>query len=205
VRSVGVIVAGVLAAGVLLGITGWIVVPVVIGFGAAVSVRPPRRTRAQRSADRRLLAEHADLTAACLEAGLPVGRAISAVTGQLAPRAAARADGVFSPLDELRAVGALLEMGAPVAAAWRSVAADEDLSVLAAAAQRSDLGGAALAGAVREHAAALRSALAQEREKSAGRAGVVITGPLTLCFLPAFLCLGLAPVIIGLLGSLGVF
>jgi hypothetical protein len=32
---------------------------------------------------------------------------------------------------------------------------------------------------------------------------VLVAGPLGLCFLPAFLCLGIAPVIAGLVGRLG--
>ena len=32
-----------------------------------------------------------------------------------------------------------------------------------------------------------------------------MTAPLGLCFLPAFLCLGLAPVVVGLLASLHLF
>ncbi|MFE3028477.1 type II secretion system F family protein, partial [Nocardia tengchongensis] len=34
----------------------------------------------------------------------------------------------------------------------------------------------------------------------AERAGVLIGGPLGLCFLPAFLCLGIVPVVLGLAG-----
>ena len=33
---------------------------------------------------------------------------------------------------------------------------------------------------------------------SAERAGVLISGPLGLCFLPAFICLGIIPVVVGL-------
>jgi len=36
---------------------------------------------------------------------------------------------------------------------------------------------------------------------AAERAGVLVTGPLGLCFLPAFLCLGVVPVVLGLAGS----
>jgi pilus assembly protein TadC len=41
--------------------------------------------------------------------------------------------------------------------------------------------------------------------RAAGRAGVLMTAPLGICFLPAFLCLGLAPVVVGLLGQLEIF
>ena len=39
-------------------------------------------------------------------------------------------------------------------------------------------------------------------EARAERAGVLVTGPLGLCFLPAFLALGIVPVVVGLAGPL---
>ena len=37
---------------------------------------------------------------------------------------------------------------------------------------------------------------------AAERAGVLIAGPLGLCFLPAFVCLGIVPVVAGLAGDI---
>ena len=37
--------------------------------------------------------------------------------------------------------------------------------------------------------------------RAAERAGVAISGPLGLCFLPAFICLGIVPVVVGLASS----
>jgi hypothetical protein len=37
---------------------------------------------------------------------------------------------------------------------------------------------------------------------TAERAAVLIAGPLGLCFLPAFVCLGIVPVVAGLAGHL---
>jgi pilus assembly protein TadC len=36
---------------------------------------------------------------------------------------------------------------------------------------------------------------------AAERAAVLIAGPLGLCYLPAFLCLGIVPVVVGLAGE----
>ncbi len=47
----------------------------------------------------------------------------------------------------------------------------------------------------------MREALTDIAEARAQRAGVLITAPLGLCFLPAFLVLGVAPVVIGLAGE----
>ena len=58
------------------------------------------------------------------------------------------------------------------------------------------------ANAFAEQAALIRRGQAERASAAAGRAGVLITAPLGLCFLPAFLCLGLAPAVIGLLGTL---
>ena len=47
----------------------------------------------------------------------------------------------------------------------------------------------------------LRAELLDSAQARAQRAAVLITGPLGLCFLPAFLVLGIAPVVIGLAGE----
>ena len=59
-----------------------------------------------------------------------------------------------------------------------------------------------MAQAVRHLAQELRDRVAALQVRAAGRAGVTMTAPLALCFLPGFVCLGLAPVIIGLFGQL---
>ncbi len=105
----------------------------------------------------------------------------------------------------LDAVGALLMLGADTETAWKSAQRHPELAGLAAAAKRSAVAGASFADAVREHAVALRAAAADAAERTAGRAGVAMTAPLGLCFLPAFLCLGLAPVVAGLLSTLDIF
>ncbi|CKN25284.1 alanine rich membrane protein [Mycobacterium tuberculosis] len=42
---------------------------------------------------------------------------------------------------------------------------------------------------------------AQAAAAAAERAGVLIAGPLGLCFLPAFLCVGIVPLVVGLAGD----
>ncbi|MYV62254.1 type II secretion protein F, partial [Streptomyces sp. SID4931] len=51
-------------------------------------------------------------------------------------------------------------------------------------------------------AASIRAERAAAAVARAQRAGVLITAPVGLCFLPAFLAVGVAPVIIGLAGDL---
>ncbi|MDV9193770.1 type II secretion protein F, partial [Streptomyces sp. SR27] len=52
--------------------------------------------------------------------------------------------------------------------------------------------------AVARQATALRSARARAAAIRARRAQVLISAPVGLCFLPAFLAVGVAPVVIGL-------
>lgn len=59
-----------------------------------------------------------------------------------------------------------------------------------------------MADAIDELAAGLRALAIDRAEIRAQRAGVLITGPLGLCFLPAFFCLGVVPVVIGLADQL---
>jgi hypothetical protein len=57
---------------------------------------------------------------------------------------------------------------------------------------------AALAQGVAELAAQSRHDAADSAGAAAERASVLIAGPLGLCYLPAFLCLGIVPVVAGL-------
>jgi pilus assembly protein TadC len=58
-----------------------------------------------------------------------------------------------------------------------------------------------MADATAEAAADLRVRADDAAAAAGERAGVMVSGPLGLCFLPAFVCLGIVPVVIGLAGS----
>lgn len=139
-----------------------------------------------------------DLLAACLRAGLPMAAAARASAPTAPPilRAAL-----------LRAAD-LLALGADPATAWERAATDaagsvgaDDVESLARMARRSARSGASLATAVGELATQRREAVEDAAVARAERAGVLIGGPLGLCFLPAFVCLGIVPVVIGLADS----
>jgi pilus assembly protein TadC len=138
-----------------------------------------------------------DLLAACLRAGLPMAGAARAVAPE-APEALGEA---------LRRAADLLALGADAATVWEQVARDangrpgaEEIESLARMARRSARSGSSLAAAVLELAEQQRSAVEDTAAAKAERAGVLIGGPLGLCFLPAFVCLGIVPVVIGLAG-----
>jgi pilus assembly protein TadC len=132
-----------------------------------------------------------ELLAVCLEAGLPVAPAVSAAAEPLRGTVGT----------QLRRVAGLLELGADPAAAWLTAEPVAALCTFARAAGRSAGTGAALAQVARTEATRLRAALLDTAQAKAQRAAVLITGPLGLCFLPAFLVLGIAPVVVGLAGE----
>ncbi|WSF91490.1 type II secretion system F family protein [Nocardia vinacea] len=138
-----------------------------------------------------------DLLAACLRAGLPMASAARAVAPSAPPALGAA----------LRKAADLLALGADAATAWDQVARDgadqpgaEEVDSLARMARRSARSGASLASAIGELAEQRRSGVEDAAAARAERAGVLIGGPLGLCFLPAFVCLGIVPVVVGLAG-----
>lgn len=152
-----------------------------------------------------LLAGAWDLLAASLRCGLPVATAVRVVAGQLSGANGLAAGQAGPPGQQCRGPGAVLDrvaqllaLGADAHAAWRPALGLPATAGLAAAAIRTARSGAAMADAVDELAAGLRADATDRAEARAQRAGVLITGPLGLCFLPAFFCLGVLPVVIGL-------
>ena len=133
-----------------------------------------------------------ELLAACLRAGMPVPVGVRAV-----------AEGLDAPAGPaLRATAELLAMGAEPAQAWRPALECPATVRLARAAARSGRSGTALAESLSRLATAVRADAREQSEVRAQRAGVLIAGPLGLCFLPAFLAIGVVPVVIGLAAGL---
>ncbi|PQE01075.1 pilus assembly protein TadC [Mycobacterium sp. EPG1] len=134
-----------------------------------------------------------DLLAACLRSGMAVSTAAAAV--------AVTAPAQMSAL--LRRAADLLALGADPARAWARPDAPVDSHVdsFLRMARRSAASGAALAHGVEELAVQLRADAADAASAKAERAGVLMAGPLGLCYLPAFLCLGIVPVVAGLAGE----
>lgn len=132
-----------------------------------------------------------DLLAACLRAGLPTATAARAVAESAPPGLA----------DALRRGADRLQLGADPADAWRGLGDDEVLEAFSRAARRSAKSGAPLSGIVAELAERGRAEAEDRAAAAIERAGVLVSGPLGLCFLPAFVCLGIVPVVIGLAGK----
>ncbi len=162
------------------------------GWWAIRRARRPRAPTIDLAAKLRL-AGTLDLLAACLRAGLPVPTALDGVAGT-APAEAGTA---------LRSTAGLLALGSGADEAWAPVRTFPGLGELAAAAIRTSRSGAAFAAAAADLAGRFREELATEAEERAERAGVVLALPVGVCFLPAFFCLGVLPVVLGLAGRLG--
>ncbi|MFC5803252.1 type II secretion system F family protein [Streptomyces formicae] len=134
----------------------------------------------------------ADLLAACVSAGA-------------GPREAAEAVGesLGGPVGErLARTAAELRLGSEPARAWGRFAEIPGAAGLARCLEQAGSSGAPAAGPVSRLAAGLRAERARSAAARAQRAQVLITAPVGLCFLPAFLAIGVAPVVIGLASGL---
>lgn len=93
-------------------------------------------------------------------------------------------------------IASLLQLGADPASAW-AAARDGPLAAVATVAIRSARSGIKLADAMERTAIDLRAERVAAAAARAQRAGVHALGPLAACFLPAFVCLGVVPVVVG--------
>jgi pilus assembly protein TadC len=172
--------------------------PSMVRARAGMAARAHRpRPQSVRGPDPLAVASSLDVLAVCLAAGMAVSAA-AAATAPSAPPQLARV---------LRRAADLLALGADPAVAW-SIASDvpagpvdAQTDALLRLARRSASSGAALADGVAELADQSRGDAAHAATAAAERAGVLIAGPLGLCFLPAFVCLGIVPVVAGLAGD----
>ena len=180
-----------LAAGLLLG--------GLLGAGAAVATTlagqwllraaEPDADAAARAALERELPVACELLAVCLAAGLPVPSALAAVGGA-----------VPDPLGgQLRRVAGLSRMGAEPRQTWADAPAA--LAALGRVLVRAGESGAAAVPALGALAEELRSSARSEAQAAVQRAGVWVLAPLGLCFLPAFVCLGVVPLVLGIAGE----
>ncbi|MCX5377537.1 type II secretion system F family protein [Streptomyces sp. NBC_00091] len=186
-------------AGALLA--GWVlaggVLGVLVGCGAAFAVRrvlirarPPAGVD-PREAERQLPFA-ADLLAACLAAGAGPVEAAEVVGESLG-----------GPVGErLALAGAELRLGGEPGAAWGRLAGMPGARGLAECLERAARTGAPAAEPVSRLAAALRADRSRQAGARAQRAAVLVTAPVGLCFLPAFLAVGVAPVVIGMASGL---
>ncbi|HCT14749.1 type II secretion system F family protein [Corynebacterium nuruki] len=138
-----------------------------------------------------------DTFAESLVAGLPVADAWAAAT-ETGDRDRDRGGDGDGDRDLAR-VAALLSLGAGPAA-WEPLRRDPAYGPVARQAAGQTRSGARLAGGVRAQAARLRREAADRSLAASERVLVVVAAPLTLCFLPAFILVGLVPLVVGFAG-----
>ncbi|MFJ8939979.1 type II secretion system F family protein [Streptomyces sp. NPDC102365] len=171
---------------------------VLVGLGAAFGMwwwqRGPASTAAVSAQGfdavqvARQLPLAADLLAACIAAGA-------------SPVLAARAVGeaLEGPVGARLARGAAeMRLGGAPAEAWSALAALPGARGLARLLERAGESGVPAAVPVTRLASEARAERERAATARARRAGVLITAPVGLCFLPAFIAIGVLPVVLGL-------
>ncbi|MFH9476977.1 type II secretion system F family protein [Streptomyces anulatus] len=185
-------------------LAGWILVGGVMGCAAgsvaAYGIWRWRRSRPSTPGDshpeKAVIAQQLPLVADLLAACIAVGAG---------PREAAEEVGesIGGPVgDRLARTAAEIRLGGEPAEAWGRFGEIPGAGPLARCLHRAGSTGAPAAESVARLADSMRAARAAAAVTRAQRAGVLITAPVGLCFLPAFLAVGVAPVIIGLAGEL---
>ncbi|MFD7876724.1 type II secretion system F family protein [Streptomyces sp. NPDC059766] len=186
---------------------GWVVVGgftgVVVGVLTAAALRRwrLRQEQAQASTGRavdvdvgeaaRQLPLAAELLGACVEAG--AGPVIAAQ---------ATGEALGGPVGKVLARGAAeVRLGGEPGEAWRRLASVPGAEALARLLERAGDSGLPAAGPVARFAADARAERVRDAAVRARRAAVMVTVPVGLCFLPAFIAVGVVPVVIGLAGE----
>lgn len=128
-----------------------------------------------------------DLLVACLRAGRAVSDSLDAV-----------ADAWSGPVQaHLRTASAQLQLGGDSETVWRSWRADPALAPLARAFGRAARSGASITATLEHAATELRQVRRWSGQAQARSVGVRTAAPLGLCFMPAFIVLGVVPTVIG--------
>ena len=189
------------AGGIAGGVVAWLFIGgragLVVGAVALIAIArvlsrlEPASARARRDQALADLPFAADLLAGALRSGAPTERAArivgTALTGPIGRQLVSVADG--------------LKLGLDPTDAWSAMRAVPEAIRLASAVVGSADSGAAVAGALERLADGLRVSAAARVESSAQRLGVLMVLPLGLCFLPAFIFAGIAPVIVAVLSG----
>jgi Flp pilus assembly protein TadB len=186
------IIALAATVGVLLAIVFGGPLGALIGAGVAVVIVVVTRRHGQRDervADLALSRQApvvAELVGAIVGAGASTVQAVDAV-----------ASAVSSPASEhVAAVGAALRLGASPDEAWARVPGP--LQPIARAIRRSQESGAPLSYVLDSTVEDLRREHRSAVQAAARAAGVRVVAPLALCFLPAYLVIGVVPIVASL-------
>ena len=184
---------------------GWLFVGGLVGVvaGTAVSVLAWRVLgRAESPADRRRREElerdlptAVHLLGACLAAGAAPSAAFETVASAL-PGAVA---------EELDGVRHRLALGVDPASVWRDLSAHPQLRPLGRALARAQQSGASVRTAVESLAVELAAQSRSRTDALARSVEVRAAAPLGVCFLPAFVLVGVVPMVVGVFSAMRFF
>ncbi len=152
----------------------------------------PPAVRAEREAVRRDLPAVVTLLAAALRSGAAPAEAVVVVADALPGPAASR----------LATISSRLQLGGDPGVVWGELARDEELASLGRTLARAHLTGSPVVTAVERLATDLARASRGAAEDRARAIGVKAAVPLGLCLLPAFVLIGIVPLVAGLIMSL---
>jgi Flp pilus assembly protein TadB len=182
--------APVLLVGGWIGLAGGLVAAVVVRRVLARREAPAQRRR--REAVARSLPQVVDLLGVALSAGAAPPTALASV--------ARAVDGPVA--EELAAIRHGLTLGRDPVQVWQDAARRPGLAALGRAMSRAVESGASVSDALHRLAEDLRSSAQAEAEARARTVGVRAAVPLGLCLLPAFVLLGIVPLVAATVGSL---
>lgn len=202
------------AVGLFIGGAGGVIAGVITGVGLLV-FGSRRVSENEMRARQRLIAAAppaVDLFAAALAAGLLPADAASVVAtafnggGDSFGGEAGASSDPAEPVQEIamRFAGAAraLREGAEPEAAWRQLSVDAATAPVAAAALRASRTGAPASQTVAKAARDVWNGAEQAAQAQIRAVAVRATAPLALCFLPAFVLVGVVPTALGLLTEL---
>ena len=149
------------------------------------------RSRRRRHIDRTMLVGQAPVVAELLSTAIAAGATVPEALRVVA-------NAVDDPIrSRLVGVTTAVDLGADPPAAWSSWLDDPALSQIAQAIIRSHLSGSPLSVVLDAAAVDMRRAYRDDVETRARAAGVRAVAPLALCYLPAYLLVGVVPVVAG--------
>ena len=174
------------------GFLGLVVAAAIATVGPGALARlESRGTRAHRLALDVAAPTVADLMAACLASGTSTAAATQATAQALGGPVA----------DVLGKCVTQFNLGASPVRVWKPMADEPALAPIARAILRSAETGAPLTSVLLRVADDLRLTRRTRLEQAAKTVGVKAVGPLGLCFLPAFMLLGVVPLIASLISA----
>ena len=190
-----VVAAGAAAAAVWL-FTGAGVTAVILAMATfAVAYRLLARISENPPVDAAALARQAADSAELMSACLASGASLHLTTAEVA---AALDDPMAGLLHE---AASLMALGAGAERAWRGLAGHEATAPISRAVIRSEVSGAPTSEALAQCALDLRDQRKATAATLVRSVTVATVGPLGLCFLPAFVLLGVVPIVAGLIGG----